>query len=97
MAELIQVHDRFVRGPKDGRKDLDLGDTINKAYEDDMKQMERLAFMLNSKQVPIKLTFYGNVKKGLFFEVECEDAETKEKVDKVLNKYKADQDDLFNF
>jgi hypothetical protein len=84
---MVTVIDSFIYAKPDGRPDLDIGKTLNKSYQEDMRKMESLVRVLNRKNIPIRLTYYGNTKDGLKFIVDCSDEILKDRIIRDLQQF----------
>ncbi|WP_338875694.1 hypothetical protein WBJ53_08710 [Spirosoma sp. SC4-14] len=81
---MVKSIDNFTYGKRDGRPDLDLGHQRNEYYKEYMREAVRWATMRNSKRLPVMITFYGSWDADLQWTVECEDAETQQRIEEVL-------------
>ncbi|RCR71257.1 hypothetical protein [Larkinella punicea] len=91
---MITIIDSFIYSKPDSRADLDIGKTLNKTYQEDMRKMEGLVRMLNQQSLSIRLTFHGNSKEGLKIAVDCPDEALKGRITKVLRQFLDEQSDL---
>ncbi|GAB3923486.1 hypothetical protein [Larkinella terrae] len=97
MTDLIIVIDRVQYLPKDGRKDLDINETLNNAIRQDIRNAQKWATWMNKEGHKIWITVTGNSKSGVKFRVDCEDEETRQRVSKFINhKLEAQDKDFFD-
>lgn len=59
--------------------------------KESIKQMEKLASTYNFYQKPVTLHFFGDTKSNVHFRVECNDSETRIRIENALKLYQKNQ------
>lgn len=65
--------------------------TRDNEIKESIKQMEKLASTYNFYQKPVTIHFFGDTKSDVRFRVECNDSETRIRIENALKLYQKNQ------